>query len=173
MNNNDSPSALRALQTAMQLERDGHAFYTRVAAEVADPSGRAMFLVLAQDELDHLTKLAAAYQSMVRTVRWSVGPLGKMKRPRIFPQSGQGKGRVAPATHELAAVERGIQVEKDSIAFYSQAAEETADPEGRAIYRYLVGQEEGHLAILQGQHDHLTRTGLWFGIPEMELEAPD
>jgi rubrerythrin len=49
--------------------------------------------------------------------------------------------------------------------------EKTDDADGRAMYAYLVEQEEGHHTILQGEYDYLTGTGFWFDIQEFDLEA--
>jgi rubrerythrin len=49
--------------------------------------------------------------------------------------------------------------------------EKTDDADGRAMYAYLVEQEEGHHTILQGEYDYLTGTGFWFDFQEFDLEA--
>jgi len=49
--------------------------------------------------------------------------------------------------------------------------EQTADPDGKAMYAYLIEQEEGHRTILQGEYDYLTGTGFWFDVSEFNLEA--
>jgi rubrerythrin len=45
------------------------------------------------------------------------------------------------------------------------------DPNARAMYAYLVEQEEGHRMILQGEYDYLAGTGFWFDTQEFNLEA--
>jgi rubrerythrin len=49
--------------------------------------------------------------------------------------------------------------------------EKTDYPDARAMYAYLIEQEEGHHTILQGEYDYLTRTGFWFDFQEFDLEA--
>jgi len=112
-----SAEALQAIETAIQIEKDGLAFY-----------------------------------------------------PPIFPTGDEIKGTEIPE-RELSALQRGIEAEKDSIAFYSQERDKTDDPDGQAMYAYLVEQEEGHRTILQGEYDYLNRTGFWFDIQEFDLEA--
>ena len=65
---------------------------------------------------------------------------------------------------ELAVLQRGIQVEEASIAFYSEQR-------GKAMYAYLIEQEESHRTILQGEYDYLNRTGFWFDFQEFSLEG--
>ncbi len=94
----------------------------------------------------------------------------RLDRPPIFP-TGEEITTVEIPEHELAALRRGIQAEKDSITFYSEEMEKTDDRDGRAMYAYLVEQEEGHRTILQGEYDYLTGTGFWFDVQEFNLEA--
>ena len=47
----------------------------------------------------------------------------------------------------------------------------TDDPDGKAMYAYLVKQEEAHRTILGGEYDYLTGTGFWFDIQEFNLEG--
>jgi rubrerythrin len=68
-------------------------------------------------------------------------------------------------------LERGIQAEEDSIRFYTEQMELVDDPNARAMYAYLVEQEEGHRTILQGEYDYLAGTGFWFDTQEFSLEA--
>ncbi len=94
----------------------------------------------------------------------------RLGRPPIFP-TGEEITTVEIPERELAALRRGIQAEKDSIAFYSQEMDKTDDRDGRAMYAYLVEQEEGHRTILQGEYDYLTGTGFWFDFQEFDLQA--
>ncbi len=172
----DTQGAFLALETAMQLEKDGYAFYTQAAEITADPQGRRMFRTLARDEQTHLTLLETAYVSLKNTAQWpnpkaAAGKGSARRRRLVFPKSAQAARAIAPNATELRALERGIKAEKDSIALYSRAARETTDPDGRAMYLRLVEQEKGHLTVLQGEYDYLTGSGFWLGFEEFDLEA--
>ena len=43
-----------AIATAIQMEKDGYAFYTKASAQTTNQSGSKIFASLAQDELLHL-----------------------------------------------------------------------------------------------------------------------
>jgi rubrerythrin len=47
------------------------------------------------------------------------------------------------------ALELAIQTERDGIAFYSNAADKTADELGKKMFLSLVSDEKRHLAVLQ------------------------
>ena len=45
---------VKAIETAIQIEKDGLAFYTEAARQTGDPNGKKMFQSLARDEAAHL-----------------------------------------------------------------------------------------------------------------------
>jgi rubrerythrin len=168
--------ALKAIETAIQIEKDGLAFYTEAAKQTDDPNGKKMFKTLARDEAAHLRLFEDARQALLERGNWlspeevaAISP-GGLERPPIFPKVSKAQAAQIPE-RELAALRRGIQAEADSIAFYSQERDKTDDPDAKAMYAYLVEQEEGHRTILQGEYDYLNRTGFWFDIQEFDLEA--
>jgi len=179
-----TPEVLQAIEIAMQIEKDGLAFYTEAARQTDDPNGKKMFQTLARDEAAHLRLFEDARQALLERGNWlspeevaAISPK-RLDRPPIFPTGDEIKATLRPRSgqaeipeRELAALQRGLQAEKDSIAFYSQERDKTDDPDGKAMYAYLVEQEEGHRTILQGEYDYLNRTGFWFDVQEFDLEA--
>lgn len=168
--------ALKAIETAIQIEKDGLAFYTEAAKQISDPNGKKMFQSLARDEAAHLRLFETVRESLPKEGHWpspeQVAAIsqGTFDHPPIFPRGEETKAAEVPE-RELTALRRGIQAEEDSIAFYSQQRDKTDDPDGKAMYAYLIEQEEGHRTILQGEYDYLTRTGFWFDVQEFDLEA--
>ena len=167
---------LKAIETAIQIEKDGLAFYVEAANQTKDLNGKKMFKTLARDEAAHLRLFEDARQALAERGDWlspdqvvAISP-GEFEHPPIFPTDDEIRAVEIPE-HELAALQRGLEAEEASIAFYSQERDKTDDPDGKAMYAYLVEQEEGHRTILQGEYDYLTRTGFWFDIQEFDLEA--
>jgi rubrerythrin len=177
-----TPEVLKAIETAIQIEEDGLAFYTKAAKQTDDPNGKRMFQTLARDEAAHLRLFEDTREALLEKGTWlspeqvaAISP-GEFARRPIFPAGDEIKtalrsGQAEMPEHELAALQRGIQAEKDSIAFYTQEMEKTDDPDAKAMYAYLIEQEEGHRTILQGEYDYLNRTGFWFDVQEFDLEA--
>ena len=171
-----TPEALKAIETAIQVEKDGLAFYTKAAQQIADPGGQRMFRLLAADEVAHLSIFEMVRKSLLEEDRWlppdqvaAMSP-GTFTRPPVFPAVSEMKAVELPE-RQLAALRRGIQAEDESIAFYSEQMDHVKDADGKAMYGYLVEQEQGHRTILQGEYDYLTGTGFWFDVREFDLEA--
>ena len=51
---NLSPAAVDAIKMAIQLEKDGRAFFEEAAQKTENQLGKKMFEKLAKDEIDHL-----------------------------------------------------------------------------------------------------------------------
>lgn len=173
----DSGTGLAAvLVKAMQLERDGHAFYLAAAEQTRAQAGRDMFLTLAHDELQHLQILDGVYRTWLGEGVWPSAEelaLEGSRRWPIFPPPVAAAEVVSPRTSELDALRQGIAAEEASIALYQQGLRTAEAPPMREMYQYLVQQEEGHRTILQGEYDHLTNTGFWFDVREFDLEGTE
>jgi rubrerythrin len=171
-------AVLEAIETAVQIEREGLQFYTEAARQIDDPKGRQMFQTLARDEKAHLELFENAREALLNQGIWptseevaAISP-GELTHPAIFPPVDKVKdGEVEIPERHLAALRRGIQAENASIAFYSQQMERMDDPDGKAMYAYLLSQEEAHRKILESEYDYLTGTGFWFGVQEFNLEG--
>ena len=171
-----SAETLKAIETAIQIEKDGLAFYTEAAKQTDDPNGKKMFQSMARDEAAHQKLFEETRESLLKEGQWlspeevaAISPKS-LDRPPIFPTGDEIKATEIPE-RELVALRRGIEAEEASIAFYSEQISKIEDPDGRAMYAYLIEQEESHRTILQGEYDYLTHTGFWFDIQEFDLEA--
>ena len=171
---NETAVLAEILTQAMQLERDGHAFYLAAAEQTQSEVGRKMFLTLARDELDHLQLLDGVHRSWIGTGTWPAAEalaFDSDRRWPVFPPPEQAAQTVAPRTSELEALRQAIAAEESSIALYQRGHDTATLPQARQFYQYLVEQEEGHRTILEGEYDHLTKTGFWFDLREFDLEA--
>jgi len=171
-----SAQVLEAIETAIQVEKDGFAFYSEAAERIDSPQGRRMFKTLARDEAAHLKLFEDAREALLETGEWPSPEAVEAASPRrsvdpgVFPKGAEARSVEVPE-YELDVLQRGIQAEEDSIAFYAEQRDQVDDPDARAMYAYLVEQEEGHRMILQGEYDYLAGTGFWFDFGEFDLSS--
>jgi rubrerythrin len=150
-------SALAALQVAIQTEIDGYSFYQKFAAQTEDPGARVMFERLAQDEVMHLELLRNVKATLEEKGEWAEYQgvsLPPVEGAPIFSRERVEQNVVA-YTSDLSALRVAYLIEKDAVDFYSRAARETDDPNGKRIFLDLVKMEQSHLALLQGEYDFL------------------
>lgn len=170
---------LAVIKDAMELERRGHAFYLQAAETTGSRAGKGIFLTLARDELEHLAYLDKVFRSLVSSGAMPAGlpepseaaSVRPPSHPTVFSSPKEAADEIQASAGEIDALRRGIQAEQDSIALYGQALANATAPEEKRLFGTLVAVEEGHLAILQGEYDYITRTGFWFGFQEFSLES--
>lgn len=172
----DNQEALAALETAIQLEVEGHSFYAKTAEKVSWPSGREMLLDLARDEMEHIRILKEQHASLVAGKDW-------LSAEKVAPQvaSGQKKplpvfetndaviaGMVDDRADALEALEVAIKNEYKSHTYYAEQAGKTANPEAKAIWNWLVKEEKGHQATLTDYAKYIGAQQEWL----LEHERP-
>ena len=148
----------RALQEAIQAERDGASFYLMAAASCQDTMGKEIFKRLADEELDHQEYLSAQYQSVTTTgqLDTTLKLTHKVTLTGDSPIfSPQIKERIKDAHFEMSALSIGIQLEQSAMDHYSRAADSTDDPAVTEFFRELVRWESGHYQALLRQQELL------------------
>jgi rubrerythrin len=163
MSDSDVRSALMALDVAIQTEKDGRDFYVRAAEGTNDPGGKVLFASLADDELEHLRLLESQRQALTEGGRWlppsSAGEEDRASEivgAQIFGREALSDD-VAAYTSELSALRMAYLIERDAVTFYTRAASETEDPDGRAMYERLVEMEKEHQRILEEEYNALAK----------------
>jgi rubrerythrin len=163
MSDRDLQGALVALDFAIQTEKDGREFYERAATKTRDAGGRVLFASLADDEVEHLRILESQRESLASDGRWlSSAETDQQRRPSVtegvpvFSRESLAE-KVNEHTSDLSALRMALLLEKDSVAFYSKAALETEDLEGRSMYERLVEMEKEHQRILDEEYKALAK----------------
>jgi rubrerythrin len=150
-------ATLAALQMAIQTEIDGYNFYQRFAERTEDPNARAMFERLARDEVMHLELLRHAKAALEESGEWSSYrgvSLDEYEGAPIFSRERVEQNVVA-YTSDLSALRVAYLIEKDAVDFYTNAAEQTGDPNGRRMFLDLAKMERLHLDLLEGEYNFL------------------
>jgi rubrerythrin len=150
-------AVLTALQMAIQTEIDGVNFYQKFAAQTQDSAARAMFRRLAQDEVMHLELLQNTRAMLEESGEWAEYKgvaLNEIEAAPIFSRE-RVEQNVVEYTSDLSALRVAYLIEKDAMDFYSHAAEQTGDPNGKRMFADLAEMERGHLNLLEGEYNFL------------------
>ena len=137
---------------AAEMERNGLAFYSKVAQQTGDESTRAVYDYLAAAEKRHLKTFKRlwvnsgkssppeSYKGEYRNY------LIALLKDRVFPSSAAARSRAA-RSGPRAALETGIKAEKDSILFYSGLSD-LIPRNNRAAIQRVLAEEKRHLRRL-------------------------
>lgn len=148
-----------ALKLAINTEEEGLEFYSTLAKNAKDIKVKEVFSKLASDEKDHLTLFQKAYHEITSSINATEGCedytvdlyLKYLIDTGIFAQKGEAKRLAMETKSDIDALKIGIQAEKDSILYYSEAARNTRHTMGKTAFERLVNEEKKHLKLLAEQ----------------------
>lgn len=157
----DVRKAVGALTMAIRVEQNGYRFYRRAAQETDDPKGEELFRSLAEDEVAHEKILKTRLRALELEGIWE--PVSDEEWPDESPFTGEepifSRARIEEGIHdytsELSALRMASLIEKNAVEFYTKAARETQDPEGRAMYQDLAEWERAHQRVLEEEYRFL------------------
>ncbi len=155
-------NVMDAIQIAMEAEEKARQFYLDAKEKVSDEEAQALLGQLADFEQHHYDKLLALYTSLQQDKGFIVYTSPAIALPKV--SHGLEGGRTAQE-HNLATVVEvlgmAIDAEKSARGRYEELAEQTSDPDGRAMFRQLAEEEHAHYRILSDELYNLSNRGLW------------
>jgi len=148
---------LEILKMAILMEKRGHAFYTTVANNASGEEIKHIFLTLAEEETTHIGFLSEQYLAYEKGQAFIKVELPEPGEDIIsgLILSEELKKKISSAGFEAAAISAAIDFEEKAIEVYSKQAEVSADPNEKALYRWLADWEKGHLKVLVDMDNEL------------------
>jgi len=165
---------IEILRNAIIMEVEGEKFFSKAALRMKHPQAKEMFVSLATQERRHVKVLEEELHRLERgdgwispsSVKGSVAP-----DDSIFREAEAARGPLDPKAGELAVLKFGMDVERKSIEYYRRVGAEIKNSKAREVFNWLVGEEAGHLAILNAEYDLRSKSGFYFDVPEFSLEV--
>ena len=164
------------LVNAIEMELEGKEFFGRAANQVTNKSTKDMFRGLVKQEERHIEILSIEFERLAEGKNWASlkelgGKKGKPGIVSVFKDKEIKRIKMSPTAGELDALKLGIAVEKKSIEYYTNACSMVDDPKAKELFRWLVGEEGGHLTILTAEYDYRSKSGYYFDKAEFSLEV--
>lgn len=156
--------SVAVLKTALAIEEFGIRFYSELGECVADERGRALMRSLGNDEMEHARIIKKEMGRLHPTSQDSdVAPLHEYLE--ILPEKVFVKPKDSCLTleDEVAALQKGIEVELNSIKMYQDALSRKIDPQTKVTIEELVKWEFRHREILEENMRTLKLGGAWYG----------
>ncbi|UCG29133.1 MAG: ferritin family protein [candidate division WOR-3 bacterium] len=162
------------IKESIKLELNGQSFFELVAEKTHNELGKKMFLKLANDEAQHLKVFSDIFTTMVgEDWKKHIGDMeSKQKAPMIdaLAKKVESAGKENRAS-ELEAISIAMDLERNAIDFFSNAARGTKDEKARDIFNKIADEERLHYDLLQAQHDYLSNSGYWFDVAEFRMDS--
>lgn len=148
-------SASDLVEAAVQLEKNGHRFYTMAADGLASRRAKDLLHRLAHDEVEHLKLFERLLTSVGQAdIRESYpGEYGVYLRAhvdsQVFTQARMTQLLAQKTMSERDALQFGIDSEKDAILYYSEMIRFVPSRD-RATVEGIIDEERRHLSQLVG-----------------------
>jgi len=148
-------------RAAVQLERDGRAFYLEAAEKAQNDLTQKMFASLADDELDHIAWIEEMLPG-VDTASAANRRLYQRLR-HIFADVPEAKLRkIAASKDDVEAINVAIGIEKESVAAYEKWQDEVEAEDVKKVCNVLAGIERFHVQVLSNTLEYFEHTPDWF-----------
>lgn len=159
-------------ETAMNLEITGLKNYLRFARETENISGKNMFVILANDELDHYLLLKGLKEKYMEFGKFSSPQISSSIVEKLFPKISEVSKSEKSKITDLDALNLALKLEENSREFYLDEAKKTKDPNLKDAFERLAQIEDGHYRLIRAEIDSITKSGFWMDIPEFTVETP-
>ncbi|MDD5491054.1 MAG: ferritin family protein [bacterium] len=148
-------SEKEAYDVAMNLEEEGIRFYEVCADRAINAESKHIFLQLAGDEREHFDTFKKLQDELGAAGDRTVGNneevrlfLANLVKPGVFYDLKHIPRASITSLSEYEVVHIGIQTEKDSILFYTEAWHNSANSKSKRTFKKILLEERRHLNIL-------------------------
>lgn len=147
-------SGFEVIRAAMEVEKNGHRFYSTMAQRATSALARELFSWLAQDEVEHLRRLKAIeliYQegAFFDGEEEFLPYLRRFADNEIFPSAERLDAVLRQTDGDAAALALAIEAEEKFAAYFALAAERARETDGREAFAWLAEEERRHAALLR------------------------
>jgi len=131
-----------AIQTAIQMEKDGYSFYKKAASQTESETGKSFFESLASDEQIHLDIFQKLFENKIGKTEWNnlVHSSKKYADLPIFPKDLKSSEGANPDLDELDALRIGMDSEKEAIDYYKKIKEKSTNKDNPKLALCQVGK---------------------------------
>jgi rubrerythrin len=154
MSGTEDFSGFEVIRAAMEVEKNGHRFYSSMVAKAHSPLARELFSMLAQDEVAHLNTLEKMVPLYRQGEFWEneeefLPYLRRFSDKEIFPSAEQVEAALVSREGDLKAFDLAIAAEEKFAAYFHKAAAHAKTGEGKDAFSWLAGEEERHAELLK------------------------
>jgi len=152
------------LDAAVQIEIEGEAFYRELAENAETEGMKNIFLLLADAELRHKNQFEAMKEG--KETPESEDNFRESVR-EIFKSFQKEDGKKEQKHQEV--YQKALEVEKNSIDFYSQQLETVEDAHQKQVLEKIIEEERSHFSVIDTLVVMVERPERWVEYAEFGL----
>lgn len=155
---------MNVFEFAMQMEKEGEAFYREIAAKTKNPGLQKIFTTLADEEVVHYNIFKQLFEKMPSKAA-EANVLDKAKS--IFEEmKAAGSFDINDETPQTDAYKKAMDGEREAYTFYEKKAAETDDEGEKKILLTFAREERRHYRLLENVLDFVSRPDSWMADAE-------
>jgi len=162
----DEDQRLDALEVALNNEMKEREFYLNHADKTRNPVGRAMFIQIADDELEHYERLKDLHAKWRTKDTWpeTIPLTVKQTNVQTLLKDLIRKVEDMPGADDddLEAIEVATRFEAKGAEMYTELSSASTDPKEKAFFALLAGIEREHFLSLKDTEEYLKDPSSWF-----------
>jgi len=142
---------------AIQMEKDGETFYRQLAGQVSEKGVQEILTMLADDE----TKHACTLEQMKTKAGTMADSQILNKAKNIFRRIKEFHEPFDIDHGHEALYRQAMELEQKSIDFYLDRADQSDNPDHKALFEQMADEERRHYRLLEGLADFVSRPKQW------------
>ncbi|MBN1937477.1 MAG: ferritin family protein [Anaerolineae bacterium] len=153
-----------AIQIAMEAEKRAVVLYGDAAQQTENLLAKPLFIKLADFEQHHYDKLAdliASLQQKGKFIIYGGYPSLIPAQSEIKIPEGTTHVLETNKVSMMQVITLAQDIEKQTEKKYTDLADQTSDPDGKAMFNRLAKEEQGHLRLLTEVYWNLNDRGVW------------
>ena len=163
-------------RTALSFEYGEEHFYRHAAEMTKNPSGKAMFMRLAEEESGHMEDMHTLFSAIIGQELWqqlAAEEAANAHPSRVIAEmetavAQRGAGAVAD---DAQALRMAMELERRIIHLLKDMSEHLNDPDIIKLAEKMIMEESSQYDALQAQLDSLQNVGLWLDTPEFRMDG--
>lgn len=163
-------------RTALSLEFGGEHFYRHAAEMTRNPSGKAMFQRLAEEENSRRDDTHMLFGAIIGEDEWKHLVAEEAKYAHPSKVVAELEAAVAHRGHALVAddtqaLRLAMELERRAIHLFEELSTHTHDPVIVDLVGKMADEERLQYDLLQAQLDSVLNVGLWLDQPEFRMDG--
>ena len=155
------------LDDAIGLEERARAYYVESASKVADPSGKKILALLANEEKRHAELLGQMKRGLHGELAGS--PLLQDVRGLVEGAVREGKNAISSDGTLREILQKAMEIEQATKRFYEEKAISADDDKVKDLFTKLARQETSHYLLVSGLAEYFDRPAEWVESAEFGL----
>lgn len=154
---------MEEIKIALQLEKDGYAYYKRASELCKNEYGKKMFKKLAEDEIKHLQKFKEIAEEIFGI---KIDDKDEGKHLDIFE-----KIDFSTKAGEYTAIDHAIKFEEKAYNYFKEASLKSENERIKKLFEEIAKEEEMHKELLEAERSYIHKSGIWFDYQEFYMDG--